>query len=195
MKFVLAILVCLLCAPAAYAGPITASLQGCVSVHDPALASALWTATGTFQAVAFDEGTPGCAPTIAHPVSAAYEFDDDRANDALEAWIRMSMLPVCGRRQYDLQPYLDNGGLDPAGLKSLVVDTGIACGGTLTPVNLTSPVTSPVTSRAGSSSSVPEPTAVSLLGLSSVLWVLKNRRSQTQGPRFTRGVSHAPGGR
>jgi len=176
MKFVLAILVCLLCAPAAYAGPITASLQGCVSVHDPALASAMWTATGTFQAVAFDEGTPGCAPTIAHPVSAAYEFDDDRANDTLEAWIRMSMLPVCGRRQYDLQPYLDNGGLDPAGLKSLVVDTGIACGGTLTPANLISTVTS----RAGSYSSVPEPTPVSLLGLSSVLWVLRNRTPQTR---------------
>lgn len=129
MKTALSIFVCLLCARAATAGPITATLEGCVSVSDPRLASAFWSASGTFTAVAFDEETPGCAATIAHAVRDAYEFEDNRAQDSLAAWLDMSNLPVCGRRQYDLQPYLAAGGLDEWGLKSLVIDTGIACAG------------------------------------------------------------------
>ena len=109
------------------AHPITATLEGCVVVTDPRLAEALWTATGTFQAVAFDDPFAGCDTTIAHPVLDPYLFDENRFNNTLKAWIDLSKLPSCGRRQYDLHYYLGYGVLDPDGLKSLVIDTGIDC--------------------------------------------------------------------
>jgi hypothetical protein len=107
--------------------PITATLEGCVLVTDPRLAEALWFATGTFQAVAFDDPFPGCDTTIAHPVLEPFHFDEDRENNTLKAWIDLAKLPSCGRRQYDLHYYLDFGQLDPMGLRSLVIDTGVEC--------------------------------------------------------------------
>jgi hypothetical protein len=107
--------------------PITATLEGCVLVTDPLLAEALWSASGTFQAVAFDDPFPGCDTTIAHPVIDPFHFDEDRTNNTLKAWIDLSKLPSCGRRQYDLHYYLDFGQLDPMGLRSLVIDTGVEC--------------------------------------------------------------------
>jgi hypothetical protein len=107
--------------------PIAATLEGCVLVTDPRLAEALWFATGTFQAVAFDDPFPGCDTTIAHPVFEPFDFDEDRENNTLKAWIDLSKLPSCGRRQYDVHYYLDFGQLDPMGLRSLVIDTGVEC--------------------------------------------------------------------
>jgi hypothetical protein len=112
--------------PAA-ADPIMATLEGCVSVADVRLEGALWFATGTFQAVAFDDEEPGCAPTIAHPLLEGYIFDEDRIDNTLTAWLNLENLPHCGRRQYDVHYYLADGILDPLGLKSLVIDTGVPC--------------------------------------------------------------------
>jgi hypothetical protein len=109
------------------AHPITAALEGCVVVTDARLAEALWTATGTFQAVAFDDPFAGCDTTIAHPVQDAFLFDENRFDNTLKAWLDLSKLPSCGRRQYDLHHYLGYDVLDPDGLKSLVIDTGVDC--------------------------------------------------------------------
>jgi hypothetical protein len=119
--------VCSLVASPAGAHPITASLEACVLSTDERLATAVWSAIGTFQAVAFDDPVAGCDPTIANPVLDAYEFDEDRLQNTLVAWLNMSNLPTCGRRQYDLHYYLEEGVLDPMGLKSLVIDTGVNC--------------------------------------------------------------------
>jgi hypothetical protein len=107
--------------------PIAATLEGCVLVTDPRLAEALWSATGTFQAVAFDDPFPGCETTIDQPVVDPFHFAEDRATNTLKAWIDLSKLPTCGRRQYDVHYYLDFDILDPTGLKSLVIDTGVEC--------------------------------------------------------------------
>lgn len=109
------------------ASPIAATLEGCVLVTDPRLVEALWSASGTFQAVAFDDPFAGCDMTIAHPVVDPFHFDENREANTLKAWIDLSRLPSCGRRQYDLHYYLSFGELDPFGLKSLVIDTGIDC--------------------------------------------------------------------
>ena len=111
----------------AFAAPIMGTLDGCVMVNDPRLAGALWSAAGTFQAVAFDDRSPGCEPTIATQINNAFLFDEDRIADTLAARLNLSNLPTCGRRQYDLHFYLADGVLDPFGLKSLVIDTGILC--------------------------------------------------------------------
>jgi hypothetical protein len=118
---------CSFVATPAGAHPITASLEGCVLSNDERLATAVWSAIGTFQAVAFDDPVAGCDPTIANPVLDTYEFDEDRLQNTLMAWLNMSNLPTCGRRQYDLHYYLEEGVLDPLGLKSLVIDTGVNC--------------------------------------------------------------------
>jgi hypothetical protein len=123
---VLAVAYGILAAPAG-AHPITASLEGCVLSTDERLAEAVWFATGTFQAVAFDDPDAGCAMTITRPVLDAYEFEEDRLGNTLTAWLNMANLPACGRRQYDLHYYLAEGILDPMGLKSLVIDTGVDC--------------------------------------------------------------------
>lgn len=115
-------------APPASAGPITASLEGCVMLDDPQLATATWFASGTFQAVAFHDPLPGCDQTITDPLAGAYTFDENRAADTLTAWLNPKALPTCGRVQYDLHAYVAFDVLDPMGLKSLVVDTGITCG-------------------------------------------------------------------
>jgi hypothetical protein len=123
---VLAVAYGFLATPAS-AHPITASLEGCVSSTDERLAEAVWFAIATFQAVAFDDPDAGCDMTITRPVLDAYEFEEDRLNNTLKAWLNMSNLPTCGRRQYDLHYYLEEGILDPMGLKSLVIDTGVDC--------------------------------------------------------------------
>lgn len=111
----------------ALAGPIMATLEGCVSVSDVRLEDASWFASGTFQAVAFDDDEPGCEPTIEHPLLEGYIFDEDRIDNTLTAWLNLENLPHCGRRQYDVHYYLAEGILDPLGLKSLVIDTGVPC--------------------------------------------------------------------
>jgi hypothetical protein len=118
----------LLPAQPASAGPITASLEGCVMLDDSQLATATWFASGTFQAVAFHDPLPGCDQTITDALAGAYTFDENRAADTLRASLNPNALPTCGRVQYDLHAYLAFDVLDPMGLKSLVVDTGIACG-------------------------------------------------------------------
>jgi hypothetical protein len=142
------LLVFSLIAVPAFASPISATLEGCVLVTDPRLAEALWEASGTFQAVAFDDPFAGCETTIDTRVRDPFIFDENRVENTLKAWIDMSNLPTCGRRQYDLHYYLDFGELDPMGLKSLVVDTGVDC----------------ITfSRQPPNGVVPEPPAVALL--------------------------------
>ncbi len=116
-----------LIATPAFATPITATLDGCVMADDPRLGQATWFAPG-FQAVAFDDPTPGCEPTIYSPISDAYIFDENRVENTLLARLNLDNLPTCGRRQYDLDLYLEDGLLDPMGLRSLVIDTGVACG-------------------------------------------------------------------
>jgi hypothetical protein len=111
------------------ASPISTTLEGCVAVTDPRLTNALWSAEGTFQAVAFDDELAGCGTTIKHPVIEPYWFDENRPANTLRAWLRLENLPTCGRRQYDLHYYLEGGLLDPMGLKSLVIDTGVDCDG------------------------------------------------------------------
>ena len=123
---VLAVACGFLAAPA-NAHPITASLEGCVLLTDERLAEAVWFATGTFQAVAFDDPAAGCDMTITQPVLDAYEFEEDRLGNTLKASLNMANLPTCGRRQYDVHYYLAEGILDPMGLKSLVIDTGVDC--------------------------------------------------------------------
>jgi hypothetical protein len=113
--------------PSASAGLITTTLEGCVTLDDPRLRDATWFSSGTFQAVAFDDPVAGCGTTIAIPVSDPYLFDEDRLADTLTAWLNLHNLPECGRRQYDLHLYLADGVLDPLGLKSLVIDTGVDC--------------------------------------------------------------------
>lgn len=123
------LLVCGVCAVATHAAaaPITASLEGCVAVGDSRLGDAVWFAHGTFQAVAFDDWQAGCGITILVPVHNVFVFDDDRALNTLTARLDMNSLPTCGRRQYDVHYYLEDGQLDPLGLKSLVIDTGVDC--------------------------------------------------------------------
>jgi hypothetical protein len=123
---VLAVAYGFLATPAS-AHPITASLEGCVLSTDERLAAAVWFAIGTFQAVAFDDPAAGCEMTITQPVLDAYEFEEDRLANTLKASLNMANLPTCGRRQYDLHYYLAEGILDPMGLKSLVIDTGVDC--------------------------------------------------------------------
>jgi hypothetical protein len=111
----------------ATAGTVAATLEGCVLVSDLRLPDARWFSPGTFQAVAFDDPKSGCAPTITLPVLGAYEFDENRVENTLAAWLDLDDLPTCGRRQYDVQLYLEDGVLDPMGLRSLVIDTGVDC--------------------------------------------------------------------
>lgn len=146
------------------ASPITSTLDGCVHVTDTRLAEASWFANGTFQAVAFDDAVAGCDATISLPVFDVFVFDEDRGADTLRAQLNLLNLPTCGRRQYDLHFYLADGALDPHGLRSLVIDTGVDCA-TQTP-----PAPTPVLPRP-----VPEP-PVWLLGAASVcLWAMRYR--------------------
>jgi hypothetical protein len=129
MKAATFLAVCLACAANVSADPIAATLEGCVSVTDARLLDASWFASGTFQAVAFHDPEPGCEATILWAIDPtdAYRFEEDRAENTLLAQLNLARLPSCGRVQYDLHAYLDAGLLDPFGLKSLVVDTGLAC--------------------------------------------------------------------
>lgn len=161
MKTVCALVCCVLLGGTAAADPITTTLEGCVSVDDARLLSARWSAAGTFQAVAFDTAASGCAPTIDRPVHEAYLFDEDRQGNTLTAWLDLANLPACGRRQYDLHMYLDDGVLDPFGLKSLVVDTGVDC---------VTPEAMPRAGAQGSSHRVPEPSRGSLLSAGVLAW-------------------------
>lgn len=146
----------LLAASPAHTAPIISTLDGCVTLTDPRLAEAAWSATGTFQAVAFDDALAGCDTTIETPISDAFLFDEDRWANTLKATLNLNNVPVCGRRQYDLHFYLDAGVLDPFGLKSLVIDTGIDCG------HAPPPVEPPP--------SVPEPGALLLFSLGAIAW-------------------------
>ena len=162
MKTAIALMLLVLYGRAAAAGPITADLEGCVAIGDRRLTEAIWQAAGTFQAVAFDDPTAGCAPTIAGPVSDAFVFDDNRTENTLKAWLNLDRLPTCGRRQYDLQPYLESGVLDATQLKSLVIDSGVSCfpETVLVPVALTG-------------ARVPEPWSGALIGLGALAWRLQ----------------------
>jgi hypothetical protein len=158
----LALALCTVAARPVSATPISATLEGCVLVTDPRLSEAVWFAEGTFQAVAFDDVMAGCGTTVAHPVADAFRFDEDRIHNRLTAWLNLSNLPACGRRQYDLHYYLDAGVLDPFGLKSLVVDTGIDCE--------IGPVPTPPNGR------VPEPPIVVLVMSGLAIVALRRRR-------------------
>ena len=160
---VLAVAYGFLATPAS-AHPITATVEGCVSSTDERLADAVWFAIGTFQAVAFDDPVAGCEMTIAQPVLDAYEFEEDRLGDTLKAWLNMDNLPTCGRRQYDLHYYLAEGILDPMGLKSLVIDTGVDC--------VAHPIAPPAPLE-----SVPEPASLVLLA-GGLGWALRRRRHE-----------------
>jgi hypothetical protein len=164
MKRAIALTLMLFCGRAAAAGPITASLDGCVTLNDERLRDAVWRAVGTFQAVASDDPLAGCAPTIAHPVSDAFLFDDNRAENTLTAWLRLDRLPTCGRRQYDFQPYLADSSLDPLQLKSLVIDTGVSC----LAGNITFGIPGPTTS-------MPEPWLPVLIGVGALAWGIRGR--------------------
>ena len=166
---------CSFVASPAGAHPITASLEACVLSTDERLATAVWSAIGTFQAVAFDDPVAGCDPTIADPVLDAYEFDEDRLQNTLVAWLNMSNLPTCGRRQYDLHFYLEEGVLDPMGLKSLVIDTGVNCiGEPVSPGPLGIPGPGSPTQHSVPVP-VPEPSGLVLL-VGAIGWALHARR-------------------
>jgi hypothetical protein len=153
------------------ASPITATLDGCVKVDDLRLADAEWFAHGTFQAVAFDDWQAGCDTTILTPVHDVYVFDEDRTLDTLTARLNLAVLPTCGRRQYDLHYYLEEGVLDPFGLKSLVIDTGVDC-----------PVVCLV--DCGNGHRVPEPGVFTLVALgAATLYRRRAGRSQSKTRR------------
>jgi hypothetical protein len=121
----------LLMASPVAAEPIMATLDGCVHVSDPRLATARWSAIGTFSTAAFRDDRAGCAPTIEQGMSG-FDFDEDRLANTLTAWIRPSSLPICGRVQYDAQVWMDGVPVDGT-LKALVVDSGVDCGPGLLP--------------------------------------------------------------
>jgi hypothetical protein len=157
---------------------ITTTLEGCVAVTDARLADARWFANGTFRAVAFDDDTAGCDPTIADQIQGAYLFDEDRIANTLEAWLNLDNLPRCGRRQYDLHLYLDNGVLDPMGLKSLVIDTGIDCP---QPFDGSGLAPDAASDAAPTPAAVPEPGTLGLVAVgASYLWSRRRRLRESQ---------------
>jgi hypothetical protein len=118
-------LILLLAAPAS-AGPIFATLDGCVSVNDPRLVTAIWSAVGTFATAAFRDDKAGCAPTIEQGIDG-WVYDEDRLANTLETRIHPGSLPTCGRVHYDAQVWLEGVPVDGT-LKALVVDSGVDCG-------------------------------------------------------------------
>jgi PEP-CTERM motif len=130
IKLTLWLLFCLSATPAA-AGPITATVEGCVTALPAAQndGKAIWTFTEHFQFVSFHDAKAGCDPTIASPGVYFDGLENFDGNGGLMAWTHAGLLPTCGRVQFDAHRYLDPANLilDPMGLTSLVFNTGIDC--------------------------------------------------------------------
>jgi hypothetical protein len=150
------IALCLLLAAPASAGPIFATLDGCVSVNDPRLTTAVWSAVGTFATAAFRDDKAGCAPTIEQGIDG-WVYDEDRLANTLETRIHPGSLPTCGRVQYDAQVWLDGVPVDGT-LKALVVDSGVDCG--------------LVISRPPERPKVPEPSSIWMI-MAGALWLAR----------------------
>ena len=119
----------LLLVPAAplQAAPISASVWGCVTVLPEGAAT--WISTEHFQFVAFWDAVSGCEPTIAHPVVLHEWLENFDGAGGLKVQALQSLVPKCGRVQFDAHAYLGGPNLilDPFGLVSLVLDTGVDC--------------------------------------------------------------------
>jgi hypothetical protein len=78
--------------------------------------------------VAFWDPTAGCDPTIAIPIVLHEWIPNFDGTGGLMTVAHPELFPTCGRIQFDAHSYLGlTGLLDPMGLVSLVVNTGIDC--------------------------------------------------------------------
>lgn len=130
MKILPLVVILLAAASSAAAGPITPTIQGCVSASSLGVGQAKWTAPEHFQMVAFWDPVAGCDPTIAIPIVLHEWISNYDGTGGLMTVAHPESFPACGRIQFDAQSYLGQGAvLDPMGLVSLMVDTGIDCAG------------------------------------------------------------------
>jgi len=78
--------------------------------------------------VAFWDPTAGCDPTIAIPIVLHEWIPNFDGTGGLKTVAHPELFPTCGRIQFDAHSYLGLANLlDPTGLVSLVVNTGIDC--------------------------------------------------------------------
>jgi hypothetical protein len=124
-----------------------------------------WSHTEHFQAVVFHDPIAGCDSTIFERVDWLLQFHIDyEANGGLRVTSDSTNFPTCGRMQFDMHRYLENGVLDPYGLISLVVNFGTDCGGV--PIPPTPQVPKPI----------PEPTSIVLVGTGAAFLCARWRR-------------------
>jgi len=125
---ILTLVVCLALVPMrAWAEPITAAVEGCVSSLKEG--EATWSSPEHFIFVSFWDPVAACAPTITHP-GIYYDFTENfDGNGGLLITAAPKTFPLCGRIQFDAQEYIDTpaGRLPLGQLKSLVYNTGIQC--------------------------------------------------------------------
>jgi hypothetical protein len=170
---VVKLLIALLLLPTpAWALPITASVEGCVTDLNPGEAS--WVSPEYFQFVAFWDPVAGCDPTILSPgVFYVYEQNFDGLGGSLVTAMP-EWFPVCGRIQFDAQEYIDtpNGAMALGQLKSLVYNTGTDCESY-----------SEGSGDGGDAAGVPEPAILILLAGGAASAVRRRRRAMVQNGR------------
>ena len=76
--------------------------------------------------MAFHDSEAGHSHTIRNPTGGFHEASV-MPDGSYRIQVLESLLPTCGRVQFDAQAYLATGGLDPSQLHSLMFDTGVDC--------------------------------------------------------------------